>query len=82
MIGCGHPLAKRHVDGGADVFYAPGFVIGELQTGKTAQVVIVFNGHAGHDSSHAIDVLVTNKKGSFSVEVVNLALPRPVRRPG
>src|SRR5215813_11873109 len=82
VVGCGHPLTKRHVDGGADVLYVPGFVIGERQAGQAAQVVVVLNRHAWHDSSYAIDVLVTNKKGSLSIEVVNLTALCPIRRPG
>src|SRR5262245_6568179 len=82
VVGRGHPLAERHVHGGADVLYVPGFLIGERQAGQAAQVVVVLNRHAWHDSSYAIDVLVTNKKGSLSIEVVNLTALCPIRRPG
>ena len=42
----------------------------------------MLNRHAGHDSSYTINVGVTNKKCSFSIEVVNVIELGPVRRPG
>ena len=82
VVGRAHPLAQRPIDGGADLFYVPGFGFGELKAGQAAQVVVVLNRHAGHDGPDSIDVRVTNKNGAFPEEVVNLASLFPVRRPG
>ena len=80
MIRRRYPPAERPVDGVADLLHAPAFVSGELQTSQAAQVVVVRHRGAGHDSGHAINVGVTNKKGPFPVEVVNVVRLGPIGR--
>ena len=72
MIRGGHPFAEHPVDGDADIIDAPGLVIGELETGQSAHVLVVFHRNARHDGPDAIDIGVPDKKGSFAVEVVDL----------
>ena len=80
MIRRGHALVERPVDGGAELLHAPGFVAGDLKASQAAYGVVVLNQRAAHDGPHAIDVDGSNKKGAFSVEVVNFASLGPIGR--
>ena len=80
VIGGGHPLTVHPVHGGAGLLHAPAFVGGELQPGQAAQVVVVRNGRAGHNSLDPVDVGVTNQQGAIPVEVVDVVGVGPVGR--
>ena len=80
VLGRGHSLAERPVDSGAGLLHAPALVGRELQAGQAAQVIVVRNGRAGHDTLDTLHVGVTNQQGAIPVKVVGVVGVGPVGR--